>query len=100
MMQDTYRYHGHSISDPGSTYRTRDEIQGIRRARDPIDHVRTLLIEHEFADAGELKRLEKELKQVCSQSFCCSARARMVLLGLAVRVVPTLTCPYRFEGPC
>ncbi len=63
-MQDTYRYHGHSISDPGSTYRTRDEIQGIRRARDPIDHVRTLLLEHDFADAGELKRLEKELKKV------------------------------------
>ncbi len=64
--QDTYRYHGHSISDPGSTYRTRDEIQGIRRARDPIEHVRNLLQEHSFADSNELKRLENDIKKVFS----------------------------------
>ena len=63
-MQDTYRYHGHSISDPGSTYRTRDEIQGIRQARDPIDRVRSLIIEHGFADASELKALENAIKKV------------------------------------
>ncbi|EIE23190.1 Dehydrogenase, E1 component [Coccomyxa subellipsoidea C-169] len=60
---DTYRYHGHSISDPGSTYRTRNEIQGIRRARDPIEHVRNLLQEHSFADSNELKRLENDIKK-------------------------------------
>jgi pyruvate dehydrogenase E1 component alpha subunit len=60
---DTYRYHGHSISDPGSTYRTRDEIQGIRRARDPIEHVRNLLTEHKFAEAAELKKIEKDIRK-------------------------------------
>ncbi len=56
---DTYRYHGHSMSDPGSTYRTRDEISNMRQLRDPVEHVRKLLLEKAGADPAELKKIEK-----------------------------------------
>ena len=56
---DTYRYHGHSMSDPGSTYRTRDEISSMRTQRDPIEHVRKLLTETAGVEPGDLKKIEK-----------------------------------------
>ncbi|KAJ9693481.1 hypothetical protein PVL29_012313 [Vitis rotundifolia] len=59
---DTYRYHGHSMSDPGSTYRTRDEISGVRQERDPIERVRKLILSHELSNEAELKSIEKEIR--------------------------------------
>ena len=56
---DTYRYHGHSMSDPGSTYRTRDEISSMRTQRDPIEHVRKLLADVVGVEPSELKKVEK-----------------------------------------
>lgn len=36
-------------------------IAGIRRSRDPIEHVKTLLQEHGWADATQLKKHDKQV---------------------------------------
>merc|ERR1712226_1645768 len=45
----TYRYHGHSMSDPGTSYRTREEIQEMRQTRDPITSLREKLVSSKLA---------------------------------------------------
>ncbi|KAL2547723.1 Pyruvate dehydrogenase E1 component subunit alpha mitochondrial-like [Forsythia ovata] len=52
---DTYTYHGHSMSDPGSTYRTRDEISSVRQEHDPVERIRKLVLSHGLATEKELK---------------------------------------------
>jgi pyruvate dehydrogenase E1 component alpha subunit len=57
----TYRYRGHSMSDPAK-YRTREEVQKVRTEKDPIDHMRDMLIEKGHADEETLKAMDKEVK--------------------------------------
>jgi pyruvate dehydrogenase E1 component alpha subunit len=39
----TYRYRGHSVADPDSTYRTKEEIENYRRTKDPLTLIRETL---------------------------------------------------------
>jgi pyruvate dehydrogenase E1 component alpha subunit len=59
----TYRYHGHSMSDPGTTYRNREEIEFTRSTRDPLEFIKTCLIEAEFMTAEEIKENEKRIRK-------------------------------------
>mmetsp|Transcript_53778 Transcript_53778/g.64879 ORF Transcript_53778/g.64879 Transcript_53778/m.64879 type:complete len:401 (+) Transcript_53778:85-1287(+) len=59
----TYRYHGHSMSDPGTTYRNREEIAFTRSTRDPLEFIKKTLVDAGFADAEELKSIEKQIRK-------------------------------------
>lgn len=63
----TYRYHGHSMSDPGTTYRNREEIAFTRSTRDPIAFVKTAITDAGFADESDLKETEKQLRKKVQQ---------------------------------
>lgn len=56
----TYRFRGHSMSDPG-LYRTKEEVEEWKR-RDPINRARAILVEDLGASEDELQGLENEVK--------------------------------------
>ena len=56
----TYRYRGHSMSDPAK-YRTRDEVDEIRKNSDPIDNLKQILINSGIKEE-ELKAVDAEIK--------------------------------------
>jgi pyruvate dehydrogenase E1 component alpha subunit len=57
----TYRYRGHSMSDPAK-YRTREEVQQVRDLHDPIEQVRQRLIKDGTAE-DELKQIDREMRE-------------------------------------
>ena len=59
----TYRYGGHSLSDPGTSYRTRDEIQQMRSSSDPIQGLKKHIIEWNVMQEADLKKVDKEAKE-------------------------------------
>ena len=62
----TYRYRGHSMSDPAK-YRTRDEVDAVRKQHDPIEQLRDLLL-REGADEASLKQIDQQVKSVVSDA--------------------------------
>lgn len=58
----TYRYGGHSMSDPGTTYRTREEIQRMRSTNDPIAGLKQKLLDWQVTTEEELKAIDKEAR--------------------------------------
>jgi pyruvate dehydrogenase E1 component alpha subunit len=66
MEMKTYRYRGHSMSDPAK-YRSRDEVQDVREKSDPIERIKKEL-EALGATEADLKNIDKDIRQVVSEA--------------------------------
>lgn len=55
----TYRYRGHSMSDPAK-YRTREEVEAYKQ-RDPLAHLQSHLYEHYAVTPEEIEKIEEEV---------------------------------------
>ena len=66
MELNTYRYRGHSMSDPAK-YRSREEVQEMREKRDPIDHAKNELMEMGVTEAS-LKLIDKRVRATVAEA--------------------------------
>lgn len=62
---DTYRYRGHSMSDP-ATYRSKEELN-CKKELDPIDSLRTHLLGNKIASEAEIKKVDDLVKEQVSE---------------------------------
>jgi len=63
----TYRYRGHSMSDPGK-YRSKEEVARMRQERDPIENFAQFLRDGGYADEAALKAIDREIKDLVSEA--------------------------------
>jgi pyruvate dehydrogenase E1 component alpha subunit len=62
----TYRYRGHSMSDPGK-YRSKDEVEEYK-IKDPIEHVLKVIKEREYASEEEIETINAKVKAIVEES--------------------------------
>ncbi|MCL8385183.1 pyruvate dehydrogenase (acetyl-transferring) E1 component subunit alpha [Xanthobacter aminoxidans] len=59
----TYRYRGHSMSDPAK-YRSKEEVQKMRTEHDPIEQVRTRLLDGHKVTEDDLKKIDADVREI------------------------------------
>ena len=63
----TYRYRGHSMSDPAN-YRSKEEVAQVREEQDPITNLQSRLLKQKLISEDDLKKVDKEIREIVSEA--------------------------------
>lgn len=63
---ETYRYKGHSMSDPAK-YRTKEEVEAYK-AKDPVEIVKAKILASKFATEDDIKAINDRINKVVEDS--------------------------------
>jgi len=68
LVMKTYRYRGHSMSDPAK-YRKKEEVQQYKDKHDPINNFKQWGLTNNVAGEAELKEIDKEIKVTVDEAI-------------------------------
>jgi pyruvate dehydrogenase E1 component alpha subunit len=94
----TYRFRGHSMSDPGK-YRTAEEVEEMKRTRDPVKIARERLAARGVSEEA-LAKLDAEIEAEVADAVAfadASAPATHEVVNATV-LAPSVAYPQRFDG--
>ncbi|MCB9987551.1 MAG: pyruvate dehydrogenase (acetyl-transferring) E1 component subunit alpha [Rhodospirillales bacterium] len=67
MEMNTYRFRGHSMSDPGK-YRSKEELDKAKAERDPIERLRGVMMRELGMKEDDFDPFEKDIKRIVNES--------------------------------
>jgi pyruvate dehydrogenase E1 component alpha subunit len=81
----TYRYKGHSMSDPAK-YRSKEEVEEYKM-RDPIEVVKKTILEKKFATEKEIEVIDRRINEKVEESVKFAEESKYPDPGEALRDV-------------
>jgi len=63
----TYRYRGHSMSDPAK-YRSKEEVEQMRKKHDPIDMLRQEMMTKGVLDEAGFKDIDRDVREIVTRA--------------------------------
>lgn len=64
---DTYRYRGHSMSDPAK-YRSKEEVQAVKDEQDAIQTIKKMILDAGVHSNADIKAIDKEIKLIVNEA--------------------------------